>query len=414
MVEVFLPSRLPMKMDSMDHSLTVKKVDKEFFELSDDGNSYGTISITNNPLAIMLKWKEGITLEQRHLYRSAPILIKITCKDLGSDGAGGGVGLWYDLSRQSMKMKDSLKVNRALDANKTPTIVSKCDFSQTSDPDPVSGFSWNVSEDHGFWEVQKNLFYKTFQIEKTSFEFKDKHSKAFNFNEYSNFLEEKNVIRIGNLKEKILEFLPFNEEEITHEFTAWSKKYLSENIDDDKRLRLSKDWIAYLGSNTEMDKKYDKFICQKLRIEDDKKEKPMYLDIDKKEKPIPPEDILKQIDNPVYAREFFPEVLKKFNEKQVDIAKKSQETGLHFMLVKYFVKCLDMKTFDETLSSFPTGTIEVTHECSFPNSCFFVGNEAQTSLPWFEYMLPKESRPKGIKTSLGIDVYVPVGKPGSQ
>ena len=92
-------------------------------------------------------------------------------------------------------------------------------------------------------------------------------------------------------------------------------------------MRLSKDWIAYLASNTEMDKKYNNFICQKLRIEDDKKEKPMYLDIDKKEKPIPPEDILKQIDNPVYAREFFPEVLKQFNEKQVDIAKKRQETN---------------------------------------------------------------------------------------
>jgi len=410
-VNVFLPSRLPMKMDTKDHSLTVKQSDNNF-DLCDDGETYGTIVVTDNPSVIILNWNQEKSAEQRHLYRSVPVLIRLTCEGVGDTEESGGVGIWYDLSRPSMKMKDknSLKVNKAANANHTPELKLevKVILNLSTTPDPVSGFSWVVSEEKEFWKVQKNLFYKTFQINKTSFQLEELESKAFNFKEYDKFIKDEKTIKLDDLEKK-LKFLPFEKHDLSKDFDKWKRDYKKPENKNTLMVLAGKAWLEeLLKSDATMDDRYDKFIESKLREEDDKIEKPMYRDKDKKEKPIPPEDIFEQGKKSIYAREFFQDVLNAFGQNNKENNKDKHKEDGYFMLVKYFVKCLEMNKLIDAPESFPAGEIteEVTYEFTFPSSCFFVGVKDQTLFSWFMNM----PMPREVKTSLKINASEQIGK----
>ena len=157
----------------------------------------------------------------------------------------------------------TLLENPLLDANTKPETKSNPNLSPR--PDPVSGFSWVVSgENEQFWKVEKNLFYKTFQINKTSFQLEDLKSKAFDFKEYSNFLEDK--IKLQSLDDKLLKFLPFNKKEFKNDFDKWEHDYKKENT---KVLinNTGKAWLEELTkSDTTLDDEYKNFIEKKLRV----------------------------------------------------------------------------------------------------------------------------------------------------
>ena len=361
-------------------------------------------------MVITLKWNTERTLEQRHLYRSAPVLIKLTCRDLE-----GGIGIWYDLSQPSMKMKDDLIENTLLDAKTKPKSEFKLNLSPT--PDPVSGFSWAVSEENEqFWKVQKNLFYKTFQIYKTSCQLEELKSKAFDFNEYSKFIEDDKKFSLDKLDDRIKTFLPFEKNEFNKDFGKWQRDY-TKTEDKKEKVQMNLAGIAWLEelkkSDTRLDDTYKKFIKDRIRKEDDKTDKPVYRKDNKpdgKETDIQESVVLKESGNPINAREFFPVVLNTFNQNKKEMNKDKADG--YFMLVKYFEKCLEMDKLKDAPKSFPTGVItkEVKYEFTFPNTCFFVDRIADFHSDWY-----KESPMlKDIKTSLGISLEKPVEKPDFQ
>ena len=197
------------------------------------------------------------------------------------------------------------------------------------------------------------------------------------------------------------------------EFDKWIKDYRKENK---VRKTTGKAWLEELTkSDTTLDDRYENFIKDRIRKEDDKTDKPVYRKDNKpdgKETDIQESVVLKESGNPINAREFFPVVLNTFNQKKQDKKPAKDKADGYFMLVKYFEKCLEMDKLKDAPKSFPTGVItkEVKYEFTFPNTCFFVDRIADFHSDWY-----KESPMlKDIKTSLGISLEKPVEKPDFQ